>query len=180
MANGELLGFWKAVTSDKGNVLERLVAMLQDNAIQYCVIGGVAVNAYAEPMISLDFDMVITTYQLGRFESLLTNNFFVKRFPRFLEITAESSRLRVYVHTDSRYVEFVDRATLRDVLGLKLPIARIQDVLQGKIWACEDKLRKATKRQKDLLDIARLIEVNPSLRSQVPGTMQQRLVLLGV
>jgi hypothetical protein len=62
----------------------------------------------------------------------------------------------------------VERAERRDVLGLTLPVARVEDVLQGKIWAVQDRMRRPSKRQKDLADIARLLESYPDLRNDVP------------
>ena len=80
------------------------------------------------------------------------------------------------IQTDPRYAPFVDRATEREVLGVRLPIASIEDVLQGKVWAVEDSTRRASKRQKDLADIARLLDDRPDLRSRVPDMVLQRLI----
>jgi hypothetical protein len=41
----QALTFWKTVAMDEANLLERLVAMLADEEVRYCVIGGQAVNA---------------------------------------------------------------------------------------------------------------------------------------
>lgn len=174
------LQFYKAVTADKSNLLDRLLKLLADNGIRYCIIGGVAVSAYAEPMVSLDFDVVITSYQLGRFESLCANVFLLKRSPRLIEITSPPSRLRVNIHTDARLAEFVERAEVRSVFDLNLPVARIEDVLRAKVWAYEDMTRSALKRQKDLLDIARLLDVNPKLRAQAPAPILSNLQRTGV
>lgn len=62
------------------------------------------------------------------------------------------------------------------MLGLLLPIAAIEDVLQGKLWAVQDPTRRASKRQKDLADIARLLEVAPELRGRVPEAVREKLV----
>jgi len=35
------------------------------------------------------------------------------------------------------YRSFIERAASHDVLGLQLPVAHIEDVLQGKIWAVQ-------------------------------------------
>jgi hypothetical protein len=59
---------------------------------------------------------------------------------------------------------------------LELPVARVDDVLRGKIWAAEDPVRRGSKRQKDLADIARLLEKFPDLRDQVPASVLKRLV----
>jgi len=171
--------FLKTVTADKSNLLERLLKLLNDNNIQFCVIGGIAVSAFVEPVVSLDFDFIITSYQLGRFESLLASTFIVKRGPRIIEITAADSRLRANVFTETRYAEFVERAEMRNVFDLDLPIARLEDVLRTKVWAWQDTSRKPAKRFYDLADIARLIESYPKLQPQVPPAALQRIAMLG-
>jgi hypothetical protein len=72
-------------------------------------------------------------------------------------------------------VDFPDRASEKDVLGLRLPVARVEDVLQGKIWAATDKDRRPSKRRKDLLDIERLVEAFPHLESSVPPDLLDKL-----
>ena len=57
-----------------------------------------------------------------------------------------------------------------------LPVAKIEDVLHGKVWAVQDPTRRASKRQKDLADIARLLETDPILREEVPDDVLARLV----
>ena len=38
------LAFWKVVCVDEGNLLERVTQLLEDGAVEYCVIGGQAVK----------------------------------------------------------------------------------------------------------------------------------------
>ncbi|MFN0146581.1 MAG: hypothetical protein ACKVT1_08730 [Dehalococcoidia bacterium] len=45
------LAFWKAVVADTSNFLERVIQLLEENGVRYCVIGGVAVNAYVTPVL---------------------------------------------------------------------------------------------------------------------------------
>jgi len=78
--------------------------------------------------------------------------------------------------TDPRYAPFVDRATEREVLGLRMSVAALDDVLQGKLWAVTDPERRPSKRQKDLADIARLLEGHPHLRDRVPAEVLARLI----
>jgi hypothetical protein len=82
----------------------------------------------------------------------------------------------VQIQTDPRYSEFVDGAAIHDVLDLNLPVARVEDVLHGKVWAALDPERRASKRQKDLADIARLLETYPELHSRVPAELLSRLL----
>ena len=172
----QALEFWKAVTVDRANLLESLLGLLNEHKVKFCVIGGQAVNAYADPVVSLDLDLVIAIEQIPDAERWLADRFDVRRFPHSLNVSAEGSRLRVQIQTDPRYASFVERASVRDVLDLKLPVAQVEDVLHGKIWAASDPKRRASKRQKDLADIARLIENYPRLRSEVPPDILARLV----
>jgi hypothetical protein len=132
------------------------------------VIGGQGVNAYAEPLVSLDLDLVVAVDQLEEVEKLLGGRFHLERFPYSLNVSEAGSQLRVQIQTDPRYFDFPGRSAERDVLGLLLPVASIEDVLAEKLWAAQDLERRASKRRKDLLDIERLIEAHPQLRGQVP------------
>lgn len=171
----QALEFWKAVTVDHANLLESLIQLLDEHKVKYCVIGGQAVNAYAEPLVSLDLDLVIAASDLERLKPLLTAQFAVEEFPHSLNVSIPNSQLRVQIQTDPRYLDFPDRAERRDVLGVELPVAALDDLLRGKIWAASDPERRPTKRQKDILDIARLIEKYPRLRERVPADLLKQI-----
>jgi len=168
--------FWKTVTMDHSNLLENLIELLKKHDVQFCVIGGQAVNAYAEPLVSLDLDLVVAIDQIKAVESLLEKHFIVKRFPHSLNVSIPDSDVRVQIQTDKRYGAFLEHASLHSVLGIDLPVASVEDVLQGKIWAALDSERRGSKRQKDLADIARILENYPQLRSQTPQEIRNRLL----
>jgi hypothetical protein len=170
------LTFWKVITVDQENSLERLIALLEENGIRYCVIGGQAVNAYVEPLVSLDLDLVVAIDQLDLVELLLTDSYKVKHFPHSLNVSLPGSDVRVQIQTDPRYASFSERAVQGNILGMKLPVANLEDVLCGKVWAALDPTRRASKRQKDLADIARLLEAYPKLRAQTPEEVLKRLI----
>jgi hypothetical protein len=170
------LTFWKMITMDGADFLERVIALLTEAGITFCVVGGQAVNAYVEPVVSLDLDLVVAVDQIAAVEALCASEFIVRRFPHSLNISTSGSDLRVQIQTDPRYGDFVERATFRDILGLHLPVARVEDVLRGKVWAAQDPTRRPSKRQKDLSDIARLLEAYPVLQSQVPQELLDRLI----
>ncbi|HEU0007029.1 MAG TPA: hypothetical protein VFS12_13670 [Terriglobia bacterium] len=161
---------------DDSDLLQSLISLLDENKARYCVIGGQAVNAYAEPLVSLDLDIVIAAADLERVEALCRKAFTVERFPHSINLSKPESDLRVQIHTDPRYFSFPEHASLRNVLGISLPVARVEDVLQGKVWAVSDQTRRGSKRQKDLADIARLIEGLPHLRDQVPAGILDLLI----
>jgi len=172
----QALDFWKTVTMDHSNLLENLITLLRERKIQFCVIDSQAVNAYVEPLVSLELDLAVAVDQIEEVESLLDQRFVLKRFPHSLNITIPGSDVRVQIRTDERYGLFLERATTRIGLGMELPIASIEDVLQGKVWAVLDTERRGSKRQKDLADIARILEKYPNLREQVPQEIRARLI----
>ena len=133
-------------------------------------------NAYAEPVVSLDFDLVVAIDQVDYMETALASEFRVKHFSHSLNVSSPGSDLRVQFQTDPRYASFPNRASRREIVGLVLPVAKIEDVLHGKVWAVQDPTRRASKRQKDLADIARLLETDPTLREEVPDEILARLV----
>ena len=170
------LTFWKVVAMDEANLLEQLISLLRKHNIMFCVVGGHAVNAYVEPVVTLDLDLVVAIDQIDKVMKLLTEHFQVKRFEHSLNISLPNSDLRAQIQTDTRYADFIKRASEREVLGMFLPVAALEDVLQGKVWAAQDLSRRASKRQKDLADIARLLEAYPELRDKVPQEIIKQLV----
>lgn len=160
---------------DHANFLEDIIGLLEVHRIRYCVIGGQGVNAYAEPLVSLDLDLVVVVAQIPEVERLLAERFHVERFPHSLNISSTGSELRVQIQTDPRYFDFPERASVRDVLGVPMPVAAPEDVLAGKVWAAQDSERRKSKRRKDLLDIERMIETRPELRAGVPADILTRL-----
>lgn len=172
----QALTFWKIVTMDKENYLESILALLAEHGVHYCVVGGQAVNAYVEPLVSLDLDLAVAAEQLEQVETLLALKYRTERFPHSINVILQGSDLRVQIQTDPRYSEFVKNAEKREILGLTMPVARLDDVLRGKVWAAHDAERRASKRQKDLADIARILEAYPDMRSQVPEEILARLL----
>jgi hypothetical protein len=161
---------------DRTDMLGEVLALLAASEVKFCAIGGVAVNAYTEPVVTLDLDLVLAAPDLVRVEPLLAAAFSIERFPHSVNLAKPGSDLRVQLQTDPRYAPFVDRAAPATVLGVDLPVARLEDVLQGKVWAVLDPARRPSKRQKDLADIARILEHRPALRSSVPAEVLARLI----
>lgn len=168
--------FWKSVTADRSDLLDRFLTLLREQRIRYCLVGGQAVNAYVEPVVSLGVDLAVAAQDLDRIESLAAHAFHVERFPHSLNVSAKESDLRIQIQTDPRYADFIDRAAEHEVLGVKLPVAHVEDVLRGTVWAADDPKRRRSKRQEDLADTARLLETYPDLRALVPASMLRQLL----
>lgn len=161
---------------DHADLLERTLKILAEASARYCVIGGQAVNAYAEPVVSLDLDLALAPGEVERLAALFGPPIRIERFEHSVNLSAPGSDLRIQLQVDPRYQEFPARAELREILGHRLPVAQLEDVLRGKVWAASDPTRRASKRQKDLADIARLLEKHPELRELVPQPILERLI----
>src|SRR6185295_3213620 len=127
--------------------------------------------AYVEPVVTLDMDVVIAAEDVERIVAFLAAEFRITEFPHSLNLNDAGSDLRVQIQRDPRYSDFVDRAETHEVLGMPMPVASVEDVLQGKIWAATDPDRRELKRKKDELDIARIVDKFPRLRDRVPPAL---------
>ena len=54
-------------------------------------------------------------------------------------------------------------------------VACLKDVAQGKLWAYDDPQRRLSKRKKDELDLIRLAEAYPTLKSMYPRDLLDQL-----
>lgn len=169
--------FVKIIARQKKDLLGDFVGILRKKKIRFCVIGGLAVNAYAEPVVSLDLDVVIAAEKIEDLISALKAKYKVEKFANSVNISSLYSDLRIQLQTDLRYQDFIKQAVVKEILGYRLPAALIEDVLKGKIWAAQDEKRRQSKRQKDLADILRLVETMPRLMKLIPEDLKKRLQL---
>jgi hypothetical protein len=167
--------FTRRILNGRKDALQIFLDFLRSEKIRHCVIGGLAVNAYAEPVVSLDLDIVVSADRISDLRGSLPKGFKIKAFPNSLNISFEGSDLRIQVQTDPRYQGFLARARKKVVLGYAMPVARVEDVFQGKIWAALDSTRRPSKRQKDLADILRLVEKHEDLKESIPPVLRSRL-----
>ncbi len=50
--------FVHRLANDKSDIIRTLLEILSKTGSRYCLVGGLAVNAYVEPVVSLDLDIV--------------------------------------------------------------------------------------------------------------------------
>ncbi len=167
--------FTNKVTNSQEDFLQDFLDLLDERDAPFCVIGGLAVNAYAEPVVSLDLDLVVTSDRVDELVEILRQRFTVHRFPHSINVSSPSSDLRIQLQTDPNYQNFVARASRRMVLGYEVSVAALEDVLQGKVWAFSDPTRRPSKRQKDLADIMRLVETHPHLIALLPEPLREQI-----
>ena len=168
--------FMNRVTHGKIDLLQVLIDILSESDADYCIIDGLAVNAYAEPVVSLDLDLIVAVKDIEKVcQAAVERELKTERFEHSINLTSAKSDLRVQLQTDPRYQTFIPRAQIKQVLGYELKVAAVQDVLAGKIWAYSDKGRRKSKRQKDLADIVRLVEAYPELETLLPDGVKEAI-----
>jgi hypothetical protein len=166
---------YESVTNGGASDFAELVTVLNRNK-PWCLIGGLAVNCYVEPVYTVDVDLVVAAAnleQIGR--ELKAAGFRVKRFEHSMNAQRPGSKLNVQFTTDTRYQDFLARATERDVLSRRIPVASLEDIVRGKVSAWQDEQRRSTKRKKDELDLMRIAEAYPQLRPLVPAQIVEQL-----
>jgi len=166
--------FLNNLAGSKSDIIQQFLDLLDRLKISYCVIGGLAVNAYVEPVVSLDLDLVIAADSIEKLKKAAAETFSIKEFPHSLNLSSSESQLRIQIQTDSRYQKFLDSASSKTILGYEMKAAALEDLLQGKIWAYLDPERRRSKRQKDLTDIFRLVESYQHLFALLPKEIKSQ------
>ena len=65
--------FLNVLANGQSDIVQILLDIIAETASPYCVIGGLAVNAYVEPVVSLDVDIVIILKSL--YKSVMNSEF---------------------------------------------------------------------------------------------------------
>ena len=168
--------FYDWQTAGGGGDVSLLVATLERREIPWCMIGGLAVNHWArEPMATADVDIVIAAGRVKEaVKALQAVGFKAKKFKWSVNLKGRS-KILAQISTEDSYQDFPARAVPADVHGILMRVASREDTLRGKILAYQDPERRASKRQKDLLDIMRLVEAHPKLRKLLPADLAKKI-----
>ena len=120
-------------------------------------------------------DVVIALERVDEAVGALSEaGFTAKRFDWSVNLKGRS-QVSVQISTEDFYRDFPARSVAADIHGILMRVASREDTLRGKLKAYADTQRRPSKRQKDLLDISRLVEAHPELRAQVPADILEKL-----
>lgn len=168
--------FYDWQTAGGGGDLALLVETLERREISWCMIEGLAVNHWArEPLATADVDLVIAADRVEEAVDALRAAGFAARKFRWSVNLKGRSKVSVQISTEEAYREFPKRSVPADIHGILMRVASLKDTLHGKILAWQDPERRASKRQKDLLDIMRLVDAHPKLRKLLPGDLAKKI-----
>ena len=166
---------FESVTGSGSTDFSVLVQILNRHGA-WCLIGGLAVNCYVEPVYTLDADIVVVSTELPAIKNeLAAAGFSIEEFEHSLNARMAGSDLRIQFTLDPRYQDFLQEPEWHEVLGQRALVASLPDVVRGKIWAWTDEKRRATKRKKDELDLMRILEAYPETRGSMPEEIKQQV-----
>jgi hypothetical protein len=165
--------FLAAITGHPDDLRLALEA-LRASGQPFCLIGGLAVNHYVEPVVTLDADFAVAAAGAVA-PALRERGFVVEEQPHSINARLPGSRLRLQITVNSRYAAFPRRAVPGQVLGHELPVACLEDLVRGKVWALADPARRPSKRAKDEADLVRLAEAHPEVLTWIPPGLAPRV-----
>jgi hypothetical protein len=184
---------YESVTNGGVSDFADAVAILNRNG-PWCLIGGLAVNCFVEPVYTIDIDLVVAAEKIFVVRNELGHTgFCVDQFehssiPSPGDVVVplsqgeragvramRKSKLVIQFATDQRYQTFLGSETEREVLGIRVPVASLEHIIRGKVWAWQDSVRRSSKRKKDELDLLRIAEAYPDLRRLVPKEIVAQL-----
>jgi hypothetical protein len=168
--------FYDWQTAGGGGDVSLLVQTLERLEIPWCMIGGLAVNHWArEPMATADVDIVIAAERVDEaVKALRAAGFKSKKFKWSVNLQGRS-KVSVQISTEKIYHGFPGRSVPADIHGILMRVASLTDTMTGKLLAYGDKERRASKRQKDLTDILRLVEAHPKLKKLLPADVAKKI-----
>lgn len=151
--------------------LKNVIDLCEDFG-NYCFIGGLALNAYCEPVFTADADIVLTvdekTLKLVR-EKLKQLGFKTKLHKYWLSARKKDSNLQIQITRDHEYSDFPRKAVRKYIFGIPAMVADVIDLTKGKLMAFQSKDRSEAKKTKDRLDLIRLgVAYYDQLKNMLP------------
>jgi hypothetical protein len=165
--------FYDWQTAGGGGDVLRLIGVLESLDVPWRMIDGLAVNHWAvEPLATADVDVVIAHERVEHAVAALeAAGFQAKRFEWSINLK-RNSKVSVQISTEDFYQGFPSRSGSADVHGILMRVASLKDTLACKIAAWSDQERRPSRRQKDLLDIMRLVDSHPELKVDLPPELK--------
>src|SRR6202521_1352007 len=105
---------YESVTDGGTTDFAQVAAILERHG-PWCLIGGLAVNCYVEPVYTIDADIVVVAQHLPAIrDELAAASFRVEQFAHSLNAKKALGKLNIRFTQDERYQSFIGRAKRRE------------------------------------------------------------------
>ena len=169
---------FESVTNGGSSDFALLVRTLNQHG-PWCLVGGLAVNCYVEPVFTIDADIVVASSALADIQKELSvAGFHITEHEHSVNAQMKGSELRIQFTTDRRYQAFLSETQTHAVLGVDVPVASLSNIVRGKVWAWSDPKGRLSKRKKDELDLIRIAEKYSELQAMMPAEITNQLKTL--
>src|SRR5437773_736132 len=116
---------FESVTNGGSSDFALLVQILDGHG-RWCLVGGLAVNCYVEPVFTVDADIVVASAELSAVQAeLIARGFEVKEHEHSMNAQMKGSDLRIQFTVDQRYQKFLAKTMVCSVLGKNVPVASL-------------------------------------------------------
>jgi len=144
--------FYDWQTAGGTNDVMRLIDCLERADLEWCAIGGVAVNHWAsEPMVTQDVHFVVAAESVELAKKYLEEaGFKSERFAWSSNFRGQS-KVAIQLSAEDFYRDFPSRSVPADIHGILMRVASLEDTLRGKVKAWRDTERRQSKSSKILV-----------------------------
>lgn len=170
---GNIWGGKKLMEWDK---VKFILRTLNDNNIQYAIIGGVAMGQHALPRTTHDLDILVATRDLGRVRKLFKKHY--KGGTTVVQIyDIEGTRLDVLPGKLRHRVAALEDAIDSNLDEIPTKVVSVRDLVILKLFAIADR-KDFLKKKRDEADVAELLGYGKDFISKEDITYIARNVLL--
>jgi hypothetical protein len=122
---------FESVTNGGASDFAAVVTILNQHG-RWCLVGGLAVNCYVEPVYTVGADMMVISTSLPKIQNELSaDGFQVTEHEHSVNAQMKGSELRIQFTTDPRYQDFLADTKTKTVLGCEVPVPRLQTSYVG-------------------------------------------------
>jgi hypothetical protein len=153
--------------------LFRLIEVLERENIAWCAIDGLAVNHWAQDVhVTDEINLAVAHDRIEELPDIFTAaGFRTERDGRQFRLGG-TSRLSIRINTENGYRQLPARSILISMQGAPMRVASLEDTLAAKIAVWSRVERRPIERQRDVLDIMRLLDAHPELSDAPPAELR--------
>ena len=157
-----------ATTGQGSDELQKIFKICSETG-EWCLIGGLALNTYLdEPRFTRDADLVMTHDKIHDLCSKLESEGFKIEIHDYSINIKGTSRVFIQISTDPAFSHFPERANQKDLWGIPVKSACLEDLVASKVRAAQSPSRRGSKRIQDCADLERIREEYPEYSKFIP------------